>query len=497
MNPCGFPEFVYIWNKLQGQTTPAIHLRMARWLETARVEERRRLLLMAFRGCGKSTVVGLFASWVLSQTPSVRIMVLAADLALARKMVRTVKRIVERHPLTKRLKPARADQWSAEQFTIQRPMELRDPSMLARGIDGNITGCRADLVICDDVEVPRTADTAPKREDMRAKLAEIDYILVPDGLTLYVGTPHSYYTLYASEARREIGESHPFLDGYDRLEIPVLTQDGESAWPERFPLDQIERVRRATGPTKFTSQMLLVPVNIAKGRLDAERIRPYDAELLYREANRVAVLSLDGVQLVSVSCWWDPAYGARAARGGDSAGEAGGGDASVVAAVFADGEGTYYLHRIRYLSADPSDAGTDEATQQCRQVAAFARDLHLPAITVETNGLGRFLPGLLRRELARARVACAVVEVTSRQPKHLRIVEAFDAVLAAGALKAHRSIWDTPFIREMRDWRPDARFKGRDDGLDAVAGCLKSEPVRLGRFPRPERGADWRGFQIG
>ena len=102
------------------------------------------------------------------------------------------------------------------------------------------------------------------------------------------------------------------------------------------------------------------------------------------------------------------------------------------------------------------------------------------------------MPGLLRRELALAKVPCAVVEATSHKPKHQRILEAFDAVMAAGALHAHRSVWDTPFVREMREWRPDARYRGRDDGLDAVAGCLRSEPVRLGHVPRPVGKPDWR-----
>ena len=50
-------------------------------------------------------------------------------------------------------------------------------------------------------------------------------------------------------------------------------------------------------------------------------------------------------------------------------------------------------------------APVDPATQQCRAVASLARELLLPAIRVETNGLGRFLPALLRRELAQAGAA--------------------------------------------------------------------------------------------
>jgi hypothetical protein len=484
MKPVSFADFVWLWTHQQGQAMPLLHLDMARWLEARWEGGDRQLLLMAFRGSGKSTLVGLFAAWLLSRNPNLRLLVLAADLALARKMVRNVKRLIERHPITVhlKLKPARADQWSAEQFTINRPAELRDPSMLARGIGANITGSRADIVVCDDVEVPNTCDSAPKRADLRGRLGEIDYILVPGGLQLYVGTPHTYYTLYAEQARREIGESAPFLEGFQRLVLPVLTAQGRSAWPERFPADAIARTRRHTGANKFQSQMMLEPVSLAEGRLDPDRLRPYDGELDYREAQGRAVLGLNGKRLVSASCWWDPAYGARAD----------GGDASVIAAVFTDENGAYSLHRIRYLNgAAASD--DDQASRQCREVAAFVRDLFLPSVSLEINGLGRFLPGLLRRELAATGVACTVLEVASRQPKHQRIVEAFDAVLAAGALAAHRSVWDTPFIREMRDWRPDSRFKGHDDGLDAVAGCLKAEPVRLGIPSRPARAAGWRG----
>jgi hypothetical protein len=465
----GFPEFVWIWNTRQYQPTPRLHLHMARWLAGCWQRDERELLLMAFRSSGKSTLVGLFSAWMLCRNPDLRILVLAGDFALAKKMVRNVKRIIERHPLTHRLKPGRADHWASDQFTVRRRAELRDPSMLAKGIAANITGLRADVVICDDVEVPNTCDTAPKRAELRARLRELEYVLVPGGLQLYVGTPHTYYSIYAVEPRSEMGETRSMLDGFRRLELPLLDARGESAWPERFTPHRIEAIRRRTGPAKFDSQMLLRPRSAAEGRLDPDRIRVYDGELVYTEGNREATLTLNGRRLISASCWWDPAYGSP-----DK------GDASVVAALFTDDQGHYWLHRVRYLQHDPALVDEiDEATQLCRQVAAFLRECHLPSITLETNGIGRFLPGLLRSELRAMRVPCAVIERQSSRNKATRITEAFDAVLAAGRLSAHRSVWDTPFILEMREWRPGGR--GRDDGLDAVAGCLASEPVRLPR----------------
>lgn len=478
----GFRQFVWLWNRCQGQTTPALHLEIAEWLGRSWEQGEQRLLLLVFRSAGKSTLVGIFCAWLLLNDPNLRILVLAAEQDLARKMVRNVKRIIERHPLTRPLVPKRADQWAADQFTVCRQLTQRDPSLLARGITGNITGSRADVVICDDVEVPNTCATPNKRAELRERLHEISYVLMPGGLQLYVGTPHSYYSIYADRARTEVGETAPFLADFARLCIPLLDERGRSRWPERFPLDKVAHIRRQTGPAKFESQMLLRPRNIEDARLDPERLLRYDAPLEMRQGNGETVLTIAGRRMVSATGWWDPAYG-----------EPERGDASVVAAVFVDGDGHYWLHGLRYLSHDPSRvADVDEATQLCRQVAAFADQMHLPAITIETNGLGRFLPALLRRELHARGLGCPVIEHASHSNKEQRILDAFDPLLAARVLHVHAEIWTTRFVEEMREWRPGRRC--RDDALDAVSGCILAEPVRLRRLapgPRP----DWRPGQ--
>ncbi len=86
------------------------------------------------------------------------------------------------------------------------------------------------------------------------------------------------------------------------------------------------------------------------------------------------------------------------------------------------------------------------------------------------------LLGILRCELARERVPCTVREFSNRRPKDTRILEAFDALLAARRLNVHDSVRKTPFITEMQEWRPGGR--GHDDGLDAVAGALSLAPSR-------------------
>lgn len=476
--PHTFRQFVWLWNVVQRLHTPELHTQIARWLEDSWERRRTRLLLMVFRNAGKSTLVGLFCAWLLMRNPDLRLLVVSAEHSLATRMTRNIRRIIERHPMVRKLLPGRLTSWAADHLTVDRRLDLRDPSVMARGIGANITGSRADVIVCDDVEVPRNSDTPGKRAELRERLSELSFVLSPGGTMLYVGTPHHYHSIYADRPLPEYGEERPFLHGFERLVLPILDEKGASRWPERFSLEDIERIRSEAGPARFRSQMLLQPTPLQEVRLDPDRLRPYEEDIEVIEANRTLVLRIGGKRMVSASCWWDPAMGRPE-----------GGDASVVAAVFVDEEGSFYLHDIAYLEARPEGPEDDEATAMCRQVARFAAALEIPTVTVETNGLGKFLPALLRREIARERLAIAVREQVSTTAKDRRILDAFDPVLAARRLHVHRRVWRTPFIAEMREWRPGANC--RDDGLDAVAGCLASEPVRLGSFPVRRR-SDWR-----
>jgi hypothetical protein len=459
--------FAVVWNQMQNQTTPIIHLRILRWLETSWNNADTRLLLMAFRSCGKSTLVGIFAAWLLYRNPNLRIMVLAADSVLAKKMVRNVKRILERHPLTTHLKPQKLDQWAGDRFTINRTQELRDPSMIARGISSNITGSRADIIIYDDVEVPNTCLTMEKRQDLRTRLSESTFILAAGGMQLYVGTPHTYDTIYAVENdAQKADQSDAFLDNFKDLRVPILNDSGESVWPERFSCADIDALKRQVGPNRFASQMMLQPVNIAEGRLNPSQLNFYNHALDYSEAQQKPILKLNGKRLVSCSAWWDPSFGSAS------------GDASVLAIIFTDDDGHYYLHHLSYIHTNANDKD-DEATQQCKQIANICARFYVPSVSVEINGIGRFLPAILKREMRGRGYHCAVVEKSSRIPKSQRILEGFDAVLAARALSVHADIKATPFLTEMREWRPTS-VNAKDDGLDAVAGALSQEPIRIG-----------------
>ena len=63
--------------------------------------------------------------------------------------------------------------------------------------------------------------------------------------------------------------------------------------------------------------------------------------------------------------------------------------------------------------------------------------------------------------------------------------------MAARQLFINSAVFQTPFMREMREWRPE-NTKLKDDGLDAVAGALSREPNRIERL-YGSGGHTWQG----
>lgn len=192
-------DFLDQWNELLNFQTPSHHRDIIKFLADVLDAAPHRGLLMAFRHSGKSSVVGIFAACVLYLRPQTRILILSAETGLSSRMVSHIKHVLENHPRCNGIVPAVKKEWGAHKITIERPIGIREPSVICQGINGNITGMRADLIICDDVEVPNTSNTSQKREKLRNRLRELDFILSPNGAMIYIGTPHTTDTIYSVE----------------------------------------------------------------------------------------------------------------------------------------------------------------------------------------------------------------------------------------------------------------------------------------------------------
>ncbi len=451
-----FAEFFAIWANIQGWKVPPLHLQIIKFLESYKSWETNTAVLQVFRGAAKSTILGLFITYLLVKDPTLRFLILSADKETAVKITNDLRNIIGRHPLALHL---RSDDksWREDRFWVRGSDDGRVPSVWALGVLSNITGSRSDFIIFDDVEVPKNCANEKLRKQLRHRISETVHILVPGGHRLFVGTPHSFESIYPEQIDTGASSLRIPLIRNAQGDFPFMT--GESSWPDRFDDDEVaDRQLKSLSKGEFLSQYQLIPYNPIESTFDATLLNQYHNEIDFYQANRETVLKIGNRRMVSCSCFWDPSLGKHKS------------DDSVLALVFTDADGRYFIHRTWKLSG--------EAEEQCEQIKTLATECHVPQIIIETNGVGGTLPALLRKALAGTGIAVDGRATTKNKAQ--KIVEAYDVPLSAGLLYVHNSVLQTAFLPQLRDFNPT--FVGgrvKDDFIDAVASAILNELIRI------------------
>lgn len=512
-----FAAFFLVWAKIKHWHVPDFHVLMAHWLEN----KGEIAVLRVFRGAAKSTMVALYEAWklrrhLLNTGHGYRFTNQAADDPLAYKLSRDVKHVLKRHPLCKGLLPPR--EVAVQGFSIIGHDDERNPSVSAAGVLSNVTGARSDEFVFDDCEVPKNIKTPEARDKLRTQMSEATHILVPGGSKLYIGTPHTHESIYAEQQAEgadaltiPLFRDHvrfndvsginrlPFAfhigaDGLYVMTARKLLVEGEhyriaggavvplaplsglvdlyagNVWPERFTRGEIAKRRKQCKTTnEWDSQYQLQARPIHNVRLDPDKLLAYDVEPTIRHANGGLAMHLGKARIVGASAYWDVAAGKINS------------DASVLSLVFTDERGNLYWHRGQELTGEVfSDKLEEQTATQCGQVIATLIRYQIPGVVVENNGLGIFVPALLRRAAAIAKTNIAVREVSRAGNKDEYILEALEIPMSGRYLWAHTSLWGGKMPAQMRDWIPGQRNQP-DDYLDSVAGAIRQTPVRIGK----------------
>jgi hypothetical protein len=534
--PVDFLTFFVMWARLQGWVVPLLHVRICRWLETERSPER---VLMVFRGAAKSTIYAVYKAWRLYRERTHRSLVWSADGPTAGMLTADVINVLRNHPLCGGMLPQRP---GAKRFWVNGAKDARNASMRANGVTSNATGARADDVDFDDIEVPGNIETPEARLKLRQRISESTHIAVPGAQKTYIGTPHTSDSIYPERitggaavlkiplfehvvryadtrvrtrfafphpigadglyvlagihngARMlELGVDYRFVKGeviFDRPPGGVIDICSQCAWPERFNRVEIERRRKETRTLNaWDSQYQLEAKPLSEIRLDPDKLKAYDVEPTFTMANGGLAMWLGKARIVGASCRWDPSGGKLRS------------DASAVAVVLQDDRGHRYWHRAVRLTGEVAVSSADGKTiegGQVMQLVELIRELRIPRVTVETNGIGAFAPTWLKAAIRQhLKVPCGVAEETAVENKNRRILEAIEAPLSSGMLWAHVSVLRGPAKNQMRDWNP-ATQKQPDDDIDALAGAITETPERVNRAGRadlnPSAGGaqDWR-----
>ena len=110
-----------------------------------------------------------YVCWLLWKDPQHKIMVVSASKERADAFSVFVKRLIETLPELQHLRPRPDQRNSNLAFDVGPAQPDQSPSVKSVGINGQLTGSRADTIIADDIEVPKNSMTVVQRE----KLAEL------------------------------------------------------------------------------------------------------------------------------------------------------------------------------------------------------------------------------------------------------------------------------------------------------------------------------------
>ena len=190
-----FPDFLeYTFNGINlPKPTP-----LQRDIATTLQEGHRRLLIEAFRGIGKTYITGCYAAWRLLRNPNEKILIVSASGPHATAISTFIHKLLATIPILEHLQPRGDQRNSVMAFDVNGCQTTVQPSVKCLGINSQLQGNRASLLIADDVETSINSATEIMRAKIIQQINEFDSILQTDGDASIValGTPQTGDSVY-------------------------------------------------------------------------------------------------------------------------------------------------------------------------------------------------------------------------------------------------------------------------------------------------------------
>jgi len=114
--------------------------------------------------------MGFLSMFMLGQDPTTRGAIVSATQGQAEKPFSLVRDYIERseelRALFPNLRPSQrtCDHWTQTKIVVERPPGIRDPSLVAVGVDGSLPGSRLNWILVDDILDVQNTSTIASRE---------------------------------------------------------------------------------------------------------------------------------------------------------------------------------------------------------------------------------------------------------------------------------------------------------------------------------------------
>lgn len=453
-----------IWNEIGLPVPTPVQNDIAKYLQ----EGPKRSIVEAFRGVGKSFITGAFVVWHLYRDPQLKIMVVSAGADRATAFSHFVKRLFVEIPLLRHLQPdpSKGQRESVIAFDVGPAIVDQSPSVKSVGINGQLTGSRADIIVADDVEVTNNSMTQTMRDKLSSLVKEFDAVLkpLPRARIIYLGTPQTEMSLYNELTKRgyelriwpsqypseqQVTGYGPYLSPY--IYNRITTENvGRSTDPQRFnDVDLAERLA-SYGKSGFALQFMLdtsladvdrYPLKLSDFMVSSlGDVDKGPENLIYGKAKESLLESLEAIGLAG-DYWYSPM--GPALNQIEWAPYTG-----CVMALDPSGRGkdetAYAILKILagrlYLVASGGFMGGYEEDTVLRPIAELAMRHKVKHIVVEENFGGGMFAQLLKPIMGEV-YNCMIEEVRHNTQKEARIIDTLEPVL-----NSHRLIVDRDVI---------------------------------------------------
>lgn len=221
---------------------------------------------------GKSELASRrFPAWLLGTNPEIEIVVASYNADKAREFGYEVRDIV-RSAEYRALFPGVAlkeDSRAADRWNTDAGGSFR-----AVGIGTALTGRGADVLLIDDpIKDDEEADSELRRERIWSWYSSVAYTrLSPGGRVIVIQTRWHEDDLTG----RLLVEQAKGGDKWDILELPAIDSKGNALWPDRYPIEYLERIKRVTLPRHWAALYQQRPAPDEGNYYKREWFRYYD-----------------------------------------------------------------------------------------------------------------------------------------------------------------------------------------------------------------------------
>ena len=264
-----FKNFLYIcWKTINLPDPTPIQYDIADFLQT----DIKNKIIQAFRGIGKTYITAAYVCFRLYLNPNEKILIVSASLEKAKEIAKFIKRLLTEVDELKHLIPntKNDDRDAITSFDVAGCTPSVAPSVKVLGVSGQLTGCRATIIIPDDIETSENCRSQEMRERINNAVTEFDNIVTTDGEIVYLGTPHAEDSLYKKLKQRGYvckiwtcryvnQEQSIRYDGSLAVFCISNTLQGQPTEPLRFSEDNLLEREMKMGRSKFQMQFMLDP----------------------------------------------------------------------------------------------------------------------------------------------------------------------------------------------------------------------------------------------